>query len=93
MLELQEIKEFLRIDGDTEDNMLQSFARAAESYIKSACGENVDVECEHAKLIMKMIVADYYENRQPYGSAQYTQVISSMLLQLQLETNSAERDT
>ena len=35
---------------------------------------------------MLMLVGDYYENRSPYGQAKYSQNVSTMLMQLQLET-------
>ena len=86
-LELTEVKNFLRIDFDDDDALLEHYMQTAEEYIKSACGENVNLEKSKAKTIMLMLIGDYYESRSPYGQQKYSQNISTLLLQLQLETD------
>lgn len=86
-LELTEVKNFLRIDFDDDDALLEHYIQTAEEYVKSACGENVNLEKSKAKTIMLMLIGDYYESHSPYGQQKYSQNISTLLLQLQLETD------
>ena len=46
----------------------------------------MDLDNPKAHTIMLMLVGDYYENRSPYGQTKYSQNVSTMLMQLQLET-------
>lgn len=86
MITLEETKNFLRLDTDMDNELIKSYITAAEEYVKSACGDDVDLECERARTVMLMLVGDYYECRSAYGNAKYSQNIVSMLWQLRLET-------
>lgn len=63
---LEEIKEYLRVDG--EDAEIPGLITAAETYLTNA-GVMVDETNELYKLAVKMLVAHWYENRQPVGKA------------------------
>jgi uncharacterized phage protein (predicted DNA packaging) len=66
---LDEIKEWLRIDGDADNVTLNSLLLASKSIIKQSTGVNPEDLTGNAegielyKLIQKMIVADSFENR------------------------------
>ena len=66
--------------------MMDTILNLAEEYVKSACGRQVDLDNPKAHTVMLMLVGDYYENRSPYGQTKYSQNVSTMLMQLQLET-------
>lgn len=66
---LAEVKLYLRIDEDIEDELINSLISAAESYIKSASGKTQTAdgkpleEDELFKTTVKMLVAHWYDNR------------------------------
>ena len=64
---LQEVKNFLRIDGVEEDTFLSSLISAAKIYIKNATGVVVDELNDLHKLAVNLLVANSYENRLPIG--------------------------
>lgn len=81
---LDEIKMFLRIDEDTEDELLTGLMLAAEEYLLGA-GIEKDYTKEVYKLTVKMLITNWYENRNmtdkklqeiPYG-------IKSLIVQQQ----------
>lgn len=96
-MELDEVKNYLRIDGDAEDDALQSMFMAAISYIKSATGKNF-VELEDGSvepiekdalfcMCSKMLVAQWYENRGEQVQSGLTQVkfaVGEMLQHIEL---------
>lgn len=69
---LDELKEYLRIDGDNENQSLSSFVQSAQSYLENAgvkqpvdyylIVEDKDVFALHRLAIM-MLATHYYENR------------------------------
>lgn len=67
-MELTDIKEFLKIDNDAEDALLDSLLVAAESYIKQTTGKTLKGTAaintdELYNLCVKLMVAHWYENR------------------------------
>ena len=96
MIELVKIKQFLRLDTDAEDMLLEQYAQAADQYVLAACGKAVNLSDPRAENVQLMLIADWFENRTMYGQTGYnrtmygkigySQSISSMLTQLQLET-------
>lgn len=66
---LAEVKLYLRIDEDIEDELINSLISAAENYIKSASGKTRTAdgkpleEDELFKTAVKMLVAHWYDNR------------------------------
>lgn len=59
---LDEVKEFLRIDDETEDGLLNGLMLASEEYLLGA-GIEKDYSREIYKLTVKMLIANWYENR------------------------------
>lgn len=86
MLELAEVKNFLRCEHDEDDELIKMYMSAAEEYVKAACGDTVDLEKAKTRTILLMLISDYYENRTAYGQGSYSHNISSMITQLRLET-------
>lgn len=65
---LEEIKEYMRIDGNEEDLSVQNLIISAEIYLKNA-GVIKDYENELYNLAIKMLVLHWYENREVVGNA------------------------
>lgn len=69
-MELQEIKEYLRVDGDEDDNLISSILLAAQFYLKNAgVPEDVSSQQKLYDIAIKMLVSHWYENREPIGKA------------------------
>lgn len=64
---IEEIKSFLRIDGEEEDIILSSFFKSAKQYLSNA-GIVENEENELYKLAVNMLVCGWYENRNPTNS-------------------------
>lgn len=60
---LNEIKLYLRIDGEEEDALLSSLIIAANEYIKNATRPDVDETSELYKTAVKLLISHWYENR------------------------------
>lgn len=83
---LEEVKEFLRVDGDTDDNLITSLILSANRFIKNATNPNVDTDTELYKTALKMLVAHWYENREPIGKATTLAFsLTDILIQLSFE--------
>lgn len=96
-MNLDEVKNYLRIDGDDEDEAIQSMLMAAISYIKRATGKNF-VESEDGSIgqieddalfcmCSKLLVAQWYENRGEQVQSSIVQVnfaVSEMLQHIEL---------
>ena len=65
---LQEIKEYMRIDEDYEDFLIQTLITSAETYLSNA-GAIVDYENSLYRLAVKLLVLHWYENREVIGDA------------------------
>lgn len=76
-ISLEEAKEYLRIDGDEDDNLVSFFISAAEKHMDNA--GVTDKESELYKLAVMIFVADAYENRTTANSGSK---ISGIILQL-----------
>lgn len=86
---LEQVKDYLRVDGDDDDNIIQVMMEAAKEYIISAVGE-YDGEDKTAKILFCAIVQNMYDNRelmqsdiQQRKAIEYT--FKSMILQLQIK--------
>ena len=92
-MELNEIKQYLRIDGDEDNELLSSLYLATKSYIENATGITEDMAQENGKLkelynlTNKILLAHWYENRVPQmtGSNFHKLDFSLESLFLQLE--------
>lgn len=63
-MELQEIKDYLRVED--EDDTLLALQRAAEEYLENA-GVLVGYEKELYKIAIKLLISHWYENRMIYN--------------------------
>jgi uncharacterized phage protein (predicted DNA packaging) len=80
---LEEVKNYLRIDGSEEDSFLASLILASKEYIKNATGITVDENNDLHKLAVKLLVSQSYENRLPIGEgAKLAFSLESILLQM-----------
>lgn len=85
---LSEVKEFLRIDGDEDDRQLTSIIIAAEDYIKNATRSDVDTKSELYKTAAKLLISNWYENREPIGKATTLAFsLESILIQLSVRSS------
>ncbi len=62
-MNLEELKLFLRIDGEEEDLLIESLKISAEEYLTNA-GINKDYSKQLYKLAIKILVTHWYENRE-----------------------------
>lgn len=62
-MNLDEIKEYLRIDNDNEDILLESLILASEKYLENT-GVKKNYTNDLYKLAIKLLVSHWYENRQ-----------------------------
>ncbi len=65
----EEIKNYLRVDEDYDDILIQTLIKSAESYISNA-GVCVSYEVELYSLAIKMLVLHWYENREVSGASE-----------------------
>ncbi|WP_371017388.1 head-tail connector protein [Pseudalkalibacillus sp. JSM 102089] len=66
IVDLVEMKQYLRLEiaDDEEDEMIESFLLVADEYLKSATGFKFETDVpERAKLIIKLLVSHWYDNR------------------------------
>ena len=100
MVTLERLKNYLRIDVDWEDELLEQFLGNATSYLKGAVSSyqtNYDAYPEFADkadLLTMILAAEFYQNRDnSEHSLSYT--INSLLTQLQYFTEDimTESDT
>lgn len=61
-MDLEELKLFLRIDGEEEDSLIVGLKSGAEEYLTNA-GINKDYSKDLYKLAIKMLISHWYENR------------------------------
>ena len=93
MIDLQEVKEYLRVDIEEDDQLLQMLITAAVEYLKNATGkeypekdeEGNAITYELEKVYLKLLIAYWYEKRTPAGKVgeEFSQMTKSLMLQLQ----------
>ena len=86
---LEDIKEYLRVDGDDEDNLISMMMEAGKEYIRSAVGEYDDTD-KTANILLAAITQNMYDNRELMQSDQQVKkrieyTFQSMILQLRLK--------
>lgn len=86
-MELTLIKQFLKVDFDDDDNIIQLMANVATKYIEAAVG-SCDYADARVRLLALAIITELYEKRsysveKAGDKAQYT--IRSIIAQLQAE--------
>ena len=84
ILTLDEVKLWLRIDGDADDTSLAILIATAEQYLKNATGIEFNSTNTLAKLLCMSLISDWYENREHVGkeSDRTRFTIQSILMQL-----------
>ena len=91
-MELSAVKEYMRVDENDDDSMIQLMMGAAEEYIKSAVGR-FDETNPKVKLLYMAAVQDMYDNRQLIAvnsegsgvSQHFRNMFQSIVTQLQAE--------
>ena len=91
---LEKVKDYLRVDGDDEDDLIKVMMEAAKEYIISAVGE-YDEDDKTANILFCAIVQNMYDNRELMQSDQQMKkrieyTFQSMILQLQLKKSLKE---
>lgn len=76
IIDLEEAKEWLRVDGTDDDSTIQTLIGAAELKLKEGTGITYDSSNNIAKLFCLKCITDWYENRLP------TNVIDNTLISL-----------
>lgn len=83
----QEAKDFLRIDDDSEDSLIESLVAGAELYLTNATGKTFDSTNPLAKLYTRVIITEWYENRGLMQSKDVSEkvrfTLQSIMFQLQ----------
>lgn len=88
-MELEDIKSYLRIDGDEEDSLLRTMIDDGKEFIRSAVGEYDDTDST-AQVLLAAVVQNMYDNRELMQSEQQVKkrieyTFQSMILQLQMK--------
>lgn len=87
-MDLNTVKNFLRVDFDDDDDLINLLIDVAEEYITAAVGE-CDYMSARVKLLAMVIITDLYETRSMTTDkmSQKTQhTIRSIIAQLQAES-------
>lgn len=81
----EEVKDYLKLDEDTDERELNALIRSAEIFIKNT-GVNITEELkqnELYKLAIKILVTHWHENREPVGKADVLPFsLTSIIVQL-----------
>ena len=81
-MDLQEVKLYLKIDHDEEDDFLTGLLKASELYLENA-GCKTNYENKLYSLAVKMLVSHWYENRCITGNLGYLEFsLNSIIIQL-----------
>jgi uncharacterized phage protein (predicted DNA packaging) len=86
IIDLEEAKNWIRMDGNDDDAIIETLINAADLYLTNATGRKFDNSNFQAKLFCLVLVNDWYENRDLIGVKVGEKVrfsIQSMLTQLQ----------
>lgn len=88
-MDKQQVKEYLRVDFDEDDRIIEQMMSAAENYIIAAVGK-YDSDNEKANMLYLALVQDLYDNRTLMVTEQQKKRMSytfaSIILQLQLQS-------
>ena len=84
IMDLNDIKAYLYIDTDDEDNLLMSMKSAAETYLENS-GVHMDYENPLYCTAVKMLVAGWYDTRDTInGKDTISAMFKSIITQLAL---------
>lgn len=67
MVSLEEAKSYLKVENSDDDITITSLITASDLYIKNSCGNYI--ENDLSTLAQKLLIAHWYENREPVGKA------------------------
>lgn len=94
-MDIDAVKEYLRIDDDADDMTIEIMMSAAKEYIKDAVGK-CDEKNPKTKMLFFALMQDFYENRilviKESDKQRLSHVIGSMVLQLQMAELEEEPD-
>ena len=92
LITLKEVKEYVRIDIDDDDPLLETMITAAEEYLKNATGKEYPeadndgnkINYELEKIYLQLLIAYWYEKRTPAGGIgeDFSFMTKSLMLQL-----------
>ena len=90
---LERIKQYLGIDFDDDNELLQTLEQTAYSYLDGAIGKGYDRNDPRAQMLLLQIVADLYNERgtgelSGKVSAGARRMVENCVLQLRLERDS-----
>lgn len=87
ILTLKETKEFLKVDYEDEDILIESLIEASEIYLKNATGIEFDNTNPLAKLYCRVLIYEWFRDKnlmkEEKVSNQVKFTLQSILLQLQ----------
>lgn len=91
MLTREEAKDYLRVDFDDDDGLIDNLLLAADEYLTGAVGTNYDKNSERAKMLQRIVIQDLYDSRgmSEIASSRTRQLVSDFALQLRLEMGGA----
>ena len=95
MVTLEEVKNYLHVDFDDDDEILQSLIAAADEYLRGAVNPNYDTMSERAKMLSRIVISDLYDNRgiSDKASGNVRKLVEDFSLQLKLESRCDDVET
>jgi uncharacterized phage protein (predicted DNA packaging) len=91
-MEAEELKKYLRVTTDDEDEIVEGLQLAAEEYLTNA-GIKKDYEKKLYKLAVKLLVSHWYENRMIQSEKTQTKLsfsLEAIIMQLQFPSDTVE---
>lgn len=84
-----EVKDFCGINDNDSNTLIDGLINAADEYLQGAIG--IYPQCERSKLLIKILVNDFFTNRETESkvTSSTRKLVDSMILQLQMETKIA----
>ena len=93
IITLKEVKEYVRIDIEEDDPLLETMIISAEEYLRNATGRQYPETDENGsrinyaleKIYLQLLIAYWYEKRTPAGGVgeDFSFMTRSLMLQLQ----------
>lgn len=82
MLTLERVKEYLRVDHDDEDTLIQAMMLAAKQYLFNAGIEEKDNELY--RIVVMLLVSHFYVNRAVFESGRQSVAMIPYTLQFMI---------
>lgn len=87
IIDIHDVKTFLKIDYDDEDTIIEGLIMASELYLKNATGKEFTNKNSLAVLYCKVLINEWYNNRELMEKKNVSDkvrfTLQSILLQLQ----------